>query len=80
MTTAKKPTIYGWYSAKQAEIAGTFLYKTLDGGEMTVSQTTHGPVQTALFDDMKSLGKVGKFVRRTSRGSIDDYRTLGDGR
>ena len=69
MTTAEKPKVYGWYSEQQEVEAGYYIYKTLDGGDVRITETTHSPTYTSKFDDAVGMGEVGKFVLK-----FEEYR------
>lgn len=65
---------YGWYSHKQAEIAGTFLYELAKGGTVVVSQVTDTPNHGTGFDDIACVGRVGKVLEELTRGRRDEWR------
>ena len=58
-----KPS-YGWYSEKQATQTGElFIYYSADGGEkVTCSEVTSTPTTSSKWDDIASVGRVGKFI------------------
>ena len=64
----------GWYSARQARIAGTNIYKTAEGKEVIVSMVSsleregHGSSWT----DIVQVGVVVEYVRRESDGEYGD--------
>ena len=67
MTKTEKPKVYGWYSEQQEVDAGYSIYKTLDGDDVRVTETTHSPTYTSKFDDAVGMGEVGKLVLRFER-------------
>ena len=64
---------HAWYSAKMAELRGTYLYQsksdpsvTIEAAIVNASPTEHGTG----WDDMVYLGEVGKFINAGRKGSI----------
>lgn len=56
-------TKYGWFSKKQAAIAGYCLYVLPNGsGTVRVSMTTSTRETTSTFDDIQYVGVVGQWM------------------
>jgi len=74
---------YGWFSEKQARIAGTCIYlqwstEKRDWVEVEVSEVTRENRPCGNFSDMKALGpilslKAGGWVRDGRKGWFDSY-------
>lgn len=63
--TKEEKEYHGWYSEKQRDVAKKgFAYLTPDGTQIEVSCVTRSNVDHGtLFDDIRYMGKVTKFVR-----------------
>lgn len=82
-------TLHAFYSAKQATICGTVIYRGLDGTEVECTEVSEFNTSGAHFDDIKYLGEVVHycehgFIRRgLSRIQIkpcSQYRSYNDRR
>ena len=72
--------MYGWYSRKQAKLAGTVIYLDEEGNEVELSSVSEGEDGRPEFDDVRlvTMVRADGFVRRVSDGSpyassFDDF-------
>ena len=67
---------FGWFSSKQAEVSGTFIYEDMDGNEVEVTEVTEWtrcePNPGPIWDDYVCLGPVGRYVKDGRRGAFYD--------
>ena len=63
---------YGFYSVRQAKVGGTVWYWSIDGSLIEVTQVDAREDYVSRWDDMVCLGEVTTFVRRGSKGTLDD--------
>ena len=61
--------MYGWYSDKQAELAGTSVYLDTNGNEVIVTSVSESN-DSPSFDDSRFVGQVTKWLRRNSCGTV----------
>lgn len=61
--------MYGWFSFKQAEIAGIVEYTTTTEGSVYASEVSEDINHQSNWDDAIFLGQVVKFVRRATFGT-----------
>ena len=71
-TTKKQEILYGWYSAKQAKMAGEIAYEAIGGESILVSEVSDDPNYKPNWNDSQFVGEVvaWKFKRL-------DYGTMG---
>lgn len=65
-------TMYGWYSAKQAELleGATYYYLADDPSrKVTVTQVTQTMEHNTGWDDIEYVGEVGQFIKTTIKHS-----------
>lgn len=64
--------MYGWYSVKQARVAGTVFYKTPTGNVVEVSMVTVEDTQDTMWDDIAFVGEVTDFDHRGMKGEMEE--------
>jgi len=61
---------YGWYSVRQAKLAGTVIFRTPDGKEVECSMTSSSKEHGTGWDDIALIGEVVEYVRRGQESEI----------
>jgi hypothetical protein len=59
---------YGWYSEKQARVAGTIIWRDSLGTKYLLSSVTNNKEHGMTWDDLHFIAVVTEFVERTSAG------------
>ena len=64
---SKQPTTIGWYSKKQAKLAGTVIWLNDKGRQVTVSEVISSG-EDPKWPDAVRIGEVTRFVKRHTDG------------
>lgn len=64
--------MFGWYSVKQARVAGTVFYKTPSGEVVEVSSVTKDMDHGSKWDDIACVGEVTEWDHRGSKGELEE--------
>ncbi len=65
---------YGWYSEKQAELGGVYVYARADGTLVKVTHVTSSNKTETKFDDLVSVGEVHHWVRTDTESKLKILR------
>ena len=65
-TMSHNKTYYGFYSPTMEQVVGNWLYKTMDGKEVTVTLVTCTQQHASGYADMQYLGQLEPWLTRSN--------------